>query len=158
MPEEQAKKISENDLPVLEKKEVQNMFVKWNKALATLKPDKVAELYHSDAVLLPTVSDVPRTTTETIRDYFVTFLQNEPQGKILESYVTSGKGWCKDVGVYEFKMKGSEEPVKARYSFLYMCQLESYSFLYMYKSALFLCFDNLVQIMIDLSIHNQLTH
>ena len=136
MPEEQAKKISENDAPVLEKKEVQNMFVKWNKALATLKPDKVAELYHSDAVLLPTVSDVPRTTTETIRDYFVTFLQNEPQGKILESYVTSGKGWCKDVGVYEFKMKGSEEPVKARYSFLYMYKNGEWKISHHHSSAM----------------------
>ena len=54
MPEEQkAQPITED--------EVKDLFQLWNNALATEDPDAVAKRYSKDAVLLPTVSDVPRT-------------------------------------------------------------------------------------------------
>ncbi|KAL7530619.1 hypothetical protein ACHAWF_003449 [Thalassiosira exigua] len=39
-------------------------------------------------VLLPTVSNTPRTNFASIKDFFVNFLKLKPQGKILESHVT----------------------------------------------------------------------
>jgi uncharacterized protein (TIGR02246 family) len=130
--------------------EVKNLFQLWNSALATLDPEAVANRYAKKAVLLPTVSDVPRTDYELIKDYFVGFLTKKPQGKILESNVTIGDSklfvicsldtflapwqlsyhelfaalrppdWCQDVGIYEFTMGATGDKVKGRYSFVYV--------------------------------------
>lgn len=60
MPEEQkAQPITED--------EVRDLFQLWNNALATEDPDAVAKRYSKDAVLLPTVSDVPRTGKSYLR-------------------------------------------------------------------------------------------
>ena len=60
--------------------EVRGLFHLWNDALATEDPDAVAKRYAKEGVLLPTVSDVPRTDYDSIKDYFVNFLQKKPQG------------------------------------------------------------------------------
>ena len=100
--------------------EVKNLFQLWNSALATEDPDAVASRYAKNAVLLPTVSDVPRTDYDLIKDYFVGFLQKKPQGQILESNVTIGHNWCQDAGIYEFTMGATGDKVKGRYSFVYV--------------------------------------
>lgn len=118
MPEE----VTAIDAPKLSAEQVGNLFHLWNDALATLDPDIVANRYTKDAVLLPTVSDVPRSTPESIKDYFVTFLKSQPQGKILQSHVEFGPNWAKDVGVYEFTLRGDNDNnkiVQARYTFVY---------------------------------------
>mmetsp|Transcript_54437 Transcript_54437/g.65614 ORF Transcript_54437/g.65614 Transcript_54437/m.65614 type:complete len:615 (-) Transcript_54437:243-2087(-) len=99
---------------------VKDLFHYWNDALATLNPDIVAARYSENALLLPTVSDVPRDTSAKIRDYFVGFLEKKPQGKILESHVQIGAKWCMDNGVYEFTMGATGDKVKGRYSFAYV--------------------------------------
>jgi len=105
--------------PITEE-EVGNLFYLWNSALATGDPDAVAKRYASKAVLLPTVSDVPRTDYELIKDYFVSFLTKQPQGEILESNITIGHNWCQDAGIYEFTMGTTGDKVKGRYSFVYV--------------------------------------
>jgi len=102
----------------IKKEEVQNLFYLWNDALATGDSSLVASRYAKDGVLLPTVSDVPRDTAAKITDYFDSFLLKEPQGEILESFVTIGTNWCQDVGIYEFSTNTGK--VKARYSFVYV--------------------------------------
>merc|ERR1712176_294021 len=69
--------------PSITEQEVGDLFHLWNDALATGDPKKVAERYARNAVLLPTVSDEPRTTAEKIEDYFVDFLKKKPQGVVL---------------------------------------------------------------------------
>ena len=86
------------------KEQVRDLFSLWNDALQTGDSAKVAARYARKAVLLPTVSDVPRTDADSIKDYFDTFLQLKPDGTIEESLVVIGKNWCKDVGIYEFKL------------------------------------------------------
>jgi len=113
MPEEQAPK-------AISEEEVRNLFQLWNSALATEDPDAVAKRYSKNAVLLPTVSDVPRTDYDLIKDYFVGFLQKKPQGEILESNVTIGHNWCQDAGIYEFTMGATGDKVKGRYSYVYV--------------------------------------
>merc|ERR1712127_121205 len=108
-----------NPQPINEE-EVKNLFQLWNMALATADPDAVASRYASKAVLLPTVSDVPRTDYALIKDYFVGFLKKKPQGEILESNVTIGHNWCQDAGIYEFTMGATGDKVKGRYSFVYV--------------------------------------
>jgi len=102
--------------------EVRALFGLWNGALATLDPDQVAARYSKTPCLLPTVSDTPRTDYDSIKSYFVDFLQKKPQGEILESYVTAGNDWCMDDGIYEFTMGATGDKVKARYSFVYTLQ------------------------------------
>ena len=62
-------------MPTLEKEEVQDLFYLWNDALKTLEPEIVASRYSDEAILLPTVSDTPRTDKEGIVDYFTKFLK-----------------------------------------------------------------------------------
>ena len=81
--------------------EVRGLFGLWNDALATLDAKQVAARYAKSGVLLPTVSDTPRTDFAGIEDYFVNFLKLKPRGEILESHVTIGKNMCQDVGLYE---------------------------------------------------------
>ena len=114
MPEE----ITSKGQPITES-EVRGLFSTWNNALATLNPDNVAKCYSQQPCLLPTVSDVPRTDYDSIKAYFVDFLQKKPQGEILESYVTVGNNWAMDDGIYEFTLGASGDKVKARYSFVY---------------------------------------
>eukprot|EP00985_Skeletonema_marinoi_P005029 scaffold2180_cov98-Skeletonema_marinoi.AAC.9 len=104
----------------IKEKEVRNLFQLWNSALATEDPDAVAKRYAKNAVLLPTVSDVPRTNYDLIKHYFVGFLTKKPQGEILESSVTIGHNWCQDAGIYEFTMGTTGDKVKGRYSFVYV--------------------------------------
>eukprot|EP00525_Craspedostauros_australis_P013028 CAMPEP_0198135202 /NCGR_PEP_ID=MMETSP1442-20131203/60470_1 /TAXON_ID= /ORGANISM="Craspedostauros australis, Strain CCMP3328" /LENGTH=151 /DNA_ID=CAMNT_0043796365 /DNA_START=1 /DNA_END=456 /DNA_ORIENTATION=+ len=100
--------------------QVKNLFFLWNDALATEDPIAVANRYSKNAVLLPTVSDVPRTDRDLIVDYFEGFLKKKPQGEILESNVMMGSDWAQDAGIYEFTMGVDGSKVKGRYSFVYV--------------------------------------
>lgn len=81
-------------------KEVRALFSLWNNALATGDSRLVASRYatKSGAILLPTVSDTPRTDYDSIKDYFDGFLKKAPQGEILEGNIRIGNGWCQDAG------------------------------------------------------------
>ena len=72
--------------------EVRDLFGLWNDALATGDPKKVAGRYAKEGVLLPTVSDVPRTDYAGIEDYFVGFLKMQPQGEVSYIFIL-----CNDV-------------------------------------------------------------
>ena len=82
------------------KDEVRALFSLWNNALATGDSRLVASRYatKSGAVLLPTVSDVPRTDFASIKDYFDAFLLKEPQGEILSGDIRIGENWAQDAG------------------------------------------------------------
>ena len=93
---------SEEPAPVsdISPKQVRALFSLWNNALATGDSRLVASRYatKSGAVLLPTVSDTPRTDYAGIKDYFDGFLKKEPQGEILEGNIRIGNGWAQDAG------------------------------------------------------------
>ena len=86
------------------KAEVRALFSLWNNALATGDSRIVASRYAKNPVLLPTVSDVPRTDFAGLKDYFDGFLQKQPQGKILSGDIRIGDGWCQDAGIYEVRL------------------------------------------------------
>ena len=116
--------------------EVRNLFQLWNSALATEDPDAVAKRYAKDATLLPTVSDVPRTDYDLIKDYFVGFLKKKPQGEIKESYVTIGDNWCQDTGIYEFTMGATGDKVAGRYSFIYVYEDDQWKIAHHHSSVM----------------------
>ncbi|WP_328791350.1 SgcJ/EcaC family oxidoreductase [Streptomyces sp. NBC_00273] len=106
------------------KAQIAGLFDTWNKALQTGDPKKVADLYASDAVLLPTVSNKIRTDRAEIVDYFEHFLQNEPAGAKVETIVNVlDKNSAIDTGVYAFTLTdpktGAKSTVKARYTYEY---------------------------------------
>jgi uncharacterized protein (TIGR02246 family) len=103
------------------KKLVEELFNKWNNALQTGNAKTVAELYAEDAVLLPTVSNLPRTTPEEIEDYFTHFLEKKPYGIIKQRNIKKGCNKLTDAGVYDFEVvsDGKKQVVPARYTFVY---------------------------------------
>lgn len=105
---------------------VEQQFDAFNAAWATKNPDTVTALFASDAVLLPTVSNTPRTTPAAVRDYFVNFLKNSPVGKIDSSTFKLGCNTASRLGTWTVTLTdpatGKATPVKARYSFIYKYQ------------------------------------
>ena len=102
------------------KSQVRDLFNLWNDALATLDSTKVADRYSKCAVLLPTLSNIPRNTRELLIDYFNTLLLKKPQAVILSGDIIIGENWCQDVGIYEFTLRSSETKVRCRYTFFYV--------------------------------------
>lgn len=98
--------------------EISALFDRWNASLRTGDPDVVVANYASDGVLLPTVSNKPRTTPAEIRDYFVKFLKSGPQGSIDQRVIKIGCNVAQDVGTYTFKFADGQT-VHARYTYVY---------------------------------------
>lgn len=104
--------------------EITQLFDRWNESLKTKNPDNVVANYAADAVLLPTLSNKPRTNHAEMRDYFVHFLEKSPVGKIDMRVVKIGCNFAIDTGLYTFTVKAGEETktVPARYTFTYEFQ------------------------------------
>ena len=95
------------------------LFSDWNDALATGDPDVVTNMYATDAVLLPTVSNKVRHNHDEIRDYFVAFLAKQPQGVITESNArVLSDTLATNAGVYVFTF-GDGSTVTARFNYTY---------------------------------------
>ena len=103
---------------VTDEKTIAGLFDRWNASLKTLEPAKVTANYATDAVLLPTVSNTPRTNHAEINDYFVKFLKIQPQGTIDKRFIKIGCNVAQDVGTYTFGFKDGSK-VSARYSYVY---------------------------------------
>jgi uncharacterized protein (TIGR02246 family) len=103
------------------KTQIAELFDRWEKSLLTKNPDVVANNYDNDAVLLPTLSNFPRTTHEGIREYFKEFLEKSPRGVIDTRQIKLLCNEAYDVGTYTFYLTDHGEPktVHARYSFIY---------------------------------------
>ncbi|MFN3944693.1 MAG: SgcJ/EcaC family oxidoreductase [Allosphingosinicella sp.] len=103
--------------------DVEAQFDRFNQAWATGNPDTVTALFTRDAVLLPTVSNRPRTDHEGIRDYFVGFLKGAPVGRIDTGTVKLGCNQAARLGTWTVTLTdpttGAQTPVAARYSFIY---------------------------------------
>jgi uncharacterized protein (TIGR02246 family) len=104
------------------KREITAQFGKWNAALATHDPAKVADLYAPGAVLLPTLSNVVRTDRAGLIDYFEEFLAKNPKGTLTQEIVTVlDDNTAINTGVYRFDLTVDGQPsaVDARYTFVY---------------------------------------
>lgn len=103
--------------------QVEKLFNNWNEALQTRDPKKIVALYADDAVLLPTLSNTPRTNHKELENYFIDFVKKHPSGKIDSRVIRSGCDWATDTGLYTFTLysdypKG-EQQVTARFSYTY---------------------------------------
>jgi uncharacterized protein (TIGR02246 family) len=102
----------------LSDRQVEALFERWNAALASGKPEQVAALYNSDALLLPTLSGVARTDPEGIENYFEGFLAHDPTGRIDQRVIFSDCNVAIDAGNYSFQLDHNGW-VQARYTFVY---------------------------------------
>ena len=102
--------------------EIAALFDRWNATLQNGGPHDMALLYAEDGVLLPTVSNAPRTNRAEIAEYFEHFLALSPRGVINERYVqVLDENTAIDAGIYTFDILRNGEPtyVVARYTFVY---------------------------------------
>ncbi|MBP2326021.1 uncharacterized protein (TIGR02246 family) [Kibdelosporangium banguiense] len=102
--------------------DIARQFDIWNTALATGDPNKVADLYAPDAVLLPTVSNKVRTDRAGIVDYFEHFLASKPSGVIEQEVINVlDPDTAINTGVYRFTLtqNGVQQQVEARYTYVY---------------------------------------
>lgn len=83
--------------------EIAALFEGWNAALATGQAGNVVARYAPTSILLPTVSNVPRLTTESRRDYFEMFLKSKPQGVIDSRLIQIGCNTAIDAGIYTLR-------------------------------------------------------
>lgn len=104
-------------------KQVDALFNRWNTALQTVDPKKVVALYAENAVLLPTLSNTPRTNHQEIENYFIDFVKKHPHGKIDSRVIRSGCNWAVDTGLYTFSFSDKDGKVQhkasARFTFAY---------------------------------------
>jgi uncharacterized protein (TIGR02246 family) len=114
-------------------------FDQWNLALASLNPDAVAQHYWQDAMLLPTLSNTPRTTPAAVREYFVDFLDKHPRGRIDTHTLHLGCNLVVDMGTYTFALmdaQGHTSEVAARYTFVYAYRGGAWKILHHHSSAM----------------------
>eukprot|EP00961_Rhodomonas_salina_P211227 2852350-Rhodomonas_salina.1 len=99
-------------------------FQKWNDALQTKDPKKVASLYStSDLSFLPTVSPEHIKDLDNTEDYFTAFVQKHPFGTITDDSVTvfdDGEAYLHS-GMYTFELGEGDAraPVEARFSYVW---------------------------------------
>lgn len=109
--------------PAVTQADVENQFARFNDAWATGNPDVVTALFTNQPVLLPTVSNSPRTDAASVRDYFVSFLRGKPVGRIDTSTVEIDCQTASRVGTWTVTLTdaatGAKTDVRARYSFIY---------------------------------------
>ncbi len=111
------------DLPggVDAKSQIVALFDQWNSSLATGDPEKVADNYAPDAILIPTVSNKVRHDRHEIANYFEHFLELKPRGALVECNVRVYGDIAINSGTYDFTVvkDGKEAIIKARFTFVY---------------------------------------
>lgn len=106
--------------------EILSLFDEWNRALATGDAENVVAFYDSNAILLPTISNKVRHNHEEIKDYFIQFLDQRPQGEINESNIQLFDHIAINSGIYTFTFK-DDTTVQARFSFVYRWNGENWN-------------------------------
>jgi uncharacterized protein (TIGR02246 family) len=124
---------------MLDQKAVAALFDDWNFALSSLDASQVVQRYWPNAVLLPTVSNTPRTNAAMIGDYFEHFLAKRPRGRIDTRTIQGGCNLAMDMGTYTFSLmddKGVTSEVAARYTFIYQYRDGGWKIIHHHSSAM----------------------
>lgn len=100
-------------------REIAALFDRWNASLQTGDPRKVVANYADKSVLLATVSKTPRITPAQKEDYFKSFLENRPSGRIDSRNIEVDCNTALDTGLYTFTFAKTGDVVKARYTYTY---------------------------------------
>ncbi len=104
---------------VSHEQEIAGLFTRWNQALQTGNPRVVVDNYAARSVLLPTMSNQVRVTRAEKEDYFRHFLKDRPAGRIDFRQIEIGCNSAVDAGLYTFTFAATGAQVKARYTYTY---------------------------------------
>ncbi len=96
--------------------EIRSLLDEWNAALQTRDAGRVAELYATDAILLPTVSNTVRHNHAEISAYFGHFCAKGPRGVIDEANVRIFADVAISSGLYSFSFADGGS-AQARFTF-----------------------------------------
>ena len=101
--------------------EIAAQFDRWNEALESGDPRRVAALYAPDAVLVPTMSNMIRRNAPAIIEYFMAFKKRAPRGRIHDSHIRDMGDYAIHSGVYVFTLtnEAGVADVPARFTFVY---------------------------------------
>ena len=91
---------------------------KWIKTLSSVDSDQMVDLYHSEAVLLPTLDATVRQGHDTIGQYFNTFLAKGPSCKVEKLKVQAYDEIVNVCGHYGFTFKDGST-ANARFTFIF---------------------------------------
>jgi len=124
--------------PTITETDVLKLFNQWNTSLQTKDPNKVAENYAPNGILLPTVSNKIRHNRAEIADYFKHFLESNPRGEITEHNIHIFNNLAINSGAYTFYLTkdGKTTIVPARYTFVYQKQGEQWLIIEHHSSAM----------------------
>jgi uncharacterized protein (TIGR02246 family) len=126
--------------PVVTSRDIESQFSRFSAAWATLDPGVVTGLFTAEPVLLATVSNTPRTTPASVRDYFVSFLKNKPVGKIDSSTIEIDCNTASRVGTWTVTVTdpatGKARDVRTRYSFIYRFEGNDWKIDHVHSSAM----------------------
>lgn len=96
---------------------------RWNRAVATGKPDAVARLYAEDAVLQTAPSDPPLIGRAAIQAHFAEYLTRHAQGTLSMRSISLSCNAASDTGTYAYRLtgkrKGTRTVFTGRYSTFY---------------------------------------
>lgn len=123
----------------LDNKATAALFDDWNFSLSSLDASQVSQRYWPNAVLLPTLSNTPRTSAAMVSEYFEHFLAKRPRGRIDSRTIQTGCNVAMDVGTYTFSLmddKGTVSEVSARYTFVYQYRDGAWKILHHHSSAM----------------------
>lgn len=98
-------------------------FIKWNNALKSGDPEKVAKLYTNDSVFLPTFSGEIKIGRSGAEEYFKHFLEQNPTSEVVEEKARRlGPESYLHGGMYNFEVgpKNKRETIEARFSFVWI--------------------------------------
>lgn len=119
-----------------------NLFDTWNKALQSLNPEKVVDLYSKKSILLATLENEPLNTREKKIHYFEEFLLKNPNGTLLQTFINTNTDTPYIDGTYNFNVNvfnnncaplycgnntlpcidNCRTNVKARFTYIYICE------------------------------------
>ena len=92
------------------------IFNNWCNELHSQNLEGILNLYDSQAVLLPTFSDILCIGIEHIKTYFVDFIKKKPKCELVNSYQVQKDGVTIFNGFYNFRV--ANDLIKARFSFI----------------------------------------
>ena len=123
----------------IDTRQVEALFERWDRALRSGEPQQVSALYSSDALLLPTLSSVPRSDHDAITDYFASFLAQAPEARIDSREIRLGCNQALDAGTYSFLLHppgGAAQQLQARYSLVYVYRDGDWQILHHHSSLM----------------------
>ena len=110
----------------------------WTKALKTQNTQEVLKLYHSTAVLVPTLSNVLRQGDAALADYFDMFLAKQPsctiRSAIYTEIIPDSAGILS--GIYDFEFGKDGSKASARYSYVLQSHADAWCIMSHHSSLL----------------------